>query len=68
MSIHVTSNLADHFHKQLRHFVFNQEFIDDIEDDEAQNVNRFNSGVEISIDDLAEIIEETDEEGEIETD
>ena len=63
----ITSNLVDHFHKQLRHFILNQEFIDDVEDDEAQNVNGFTSGEEIAIDDLGELIDATDEEEEIQT-
>ncbi|RNA44212.1 pogo transposable element with KRAB domain-like, partial [Brachionus plicatilis] len=48
----ITSNIIDLFHRQLRHFIFNQEFIDDVEDDNAQDLNAFISGDEANIHDL----------------
>ena len=47
-----TSNLIEDFHRQLRHFLLNQEFSDDIEVDDYQNINGFFSGDEFTIEDL----------------
>ncbi len=62
----ITSNLIEDFHRQLRHFLLNQEFSDDIEFDDAQNVNGFFSGDEPTIDDL-NYEDVSDEESDMET-
>ncbi|RNA42516.1 hypothetical protein BpHYR1_032739 [Brachionus plicatilis] len=48
----ITSNIIDLFHRQLRHFIINQEFIDNVEDDNAQDLNAFISRDEANINDL----------------
>ena len=62
----ITSNLIEDFHRQLRHFLLNQEFSDDIEFDDAQNINGFFSGDEPTIDDL-NYEDVSDDESDMET-
>ncbi|RNA28661.1 NF-X1-type zinc finger NFXL1 [Brachionus plicatilis] len=54
------SRNIDRLNKQMSHSILNQDLIDDFDENEAQNVNRFNSSEETSIYDLGEFDQETD--------
>ena len=62
----ITSNMIDVFHRQLKHFILNQEFTDDIDDDDAQNVNGFFSGEEVTTDEIFDPTDSSDDESDIE--